>query len=745
MSGRDFERFVADLLRSRGFIVEPTGGANDKGIDILAVKDGVRYAVQCKRYADAVSRHAVSDVVGAKALHRCEKAIVITNSTFTPGAMELARANDCLLVGREELHQWVQSGSSDLERWHDGSAPIRLDSGLELRLNAPTISQPLIDRSSRAYADQRLLLVPVQIRNLSDNLKRNYVPWRNFLRFGEDAYAVDNLGNRYEMGDLGLDQPLKAQEPGANLLLLPGHSVNDLLWFEEPVAAATWIQLCLPARNIGGTGVLRIRLQRPQIAQGHQPVPPPSTAGKPTVNEREWVLAGLNELVGQVLPTLHDAQLREEYNGAELVAIERIGIEQFVRLSFMHDFLHLCVIACNADYVERLKRRGIEATGPRLRDHRWCEAALSTAAEFIDEGRKLYEQSLGWRDSRSTPDSGIPAWVEFCTRIATENGPFGLPDLADLICHGSSLCIIADGDEGLDSGRTYVSMIKAIFDHFCPVGARDNTSARSTYDGIASLEEQLTQRVAERWKRPRLRPISIDYMRQFERPATDRRTPQEHWAAGTAITDGSWESDIYKLWLAACDSVGVSPAAAPEQVAVDGFSVSTKSELEDSAWTWCLRRDLNQIREIATTRLAKGDPWTLGNFENQTDVSVPPGVRETARRLVAHREHAETLPWIWLCAWLHELSKSLPSSWHGEPAVLVTRAKAAALAGAADLKGSFGYSGNVKETLADDPFDYFNHTPKSAEELLRIGAMVIRQVIENTVLVQARATHVRNA
>ena len=46
MEGHEFEYFCADLLRRRGFDeVEVTKGSGDYGIDILAEKEGVTYAI----------------------------------------------------------------------------------------------------------------------------------------------------------------------------------------------------------------------------------------------------------------------------------------------------------------------------------------------------------------------------------------------------------------------------------------------------------------------------------------------------------------------------------------------------------------------------------------------------------------------------------------------------------------------------------------------------------------------------
>lgn len=46
MEGHEFERFCADLLREKGFLeVELTGASRDYGVDILAEKDGITYAI----------------------------------------------------------------------------------------------------------------------------------------------------------------------------------------------------------------------------------------------------------------------------------------------------------------------------------------------------------------------------------------------------------------------------------------------------------------------------------------------------------------------------------------------------------------------------------------------------------------------------------------------------------------------------------------------------------------------------
>lgn len=108
MDGHEFEYFCAELLKENGFVnVEVTQASGDFGVDILAEKDGVTYAVQCKCYSDKVGNHAVQEATsGAQYYHRMV-AVVLTNSTFTPAAIETAQKTNVLLWDREKLKEMM--------------------------------------------------------------------------------------------------------------------------------------------------------------------------------------------------------------------------------------------------------------------------------------------------------------------------------------------------------------------------------------------------------------------------------------------------------------------------------------------------------------------------------------------------------------------------------------------------------------------------------------------------------------
>jgi Restriction endonuclease/Protein of unknown function (DUF2510) len=136
MSGVEFENFVAGLYRSRGFEAEITKASGDFGADLIVAAQGglrrsewdpTRYesdgwsnrmAVQCKRYSGAVGVRSVTEVIAGKGMYDCPRAAVVTNSTFTAQARQLAEAHSVELIDGARLRQMHQASlSGDLDPW----------------------------------------------------------------------------------------------------------------------------------------------------------------------------------------------------------------------------------------------------------------------------------------------------------------------------------------------------------------------------------------------------------------------------------------------------------------------------------------------------------------------------------------------------------------------------------------------------------------------------------------------------
>ena len=109
MDGPAFESWCAALLRKSGFSgVTITKTSGDQGVDVLAEKDGIRYAFQCKCYSSDLGNKPVQEVHTGKSIYRCHVGVVITNRYFTSGAKEASAATGVLLWDRDRLKQLLQ-------------------------------------------------------------------------------------------------------------------------------------------------------------------------------------------------------------------------------------------------------------------------------------------------------------------------------------------------------------------------------------------------------------------------------------------------------------------------------------------------------------------------------------------------------------------------------------------------------------------------------------------------------------
>lgn len=109
MEGHEFEYFCADLLEKKGFLeVEVTKGSGDYGVDILAEKDGVTYAVQCKCCAAPIGVGAIQEAYAGRDYYDRMVGAVMTNQYFTRPAVEAAKKLKILLWDRGYLDSMLE-------------------------------------------------------------------------------------------------------------------------------------------------------------------------------------------------------------------------------------------------------------------------------------------------------------------------------------------------------------------------------------------------------------------------------------------------------------------------------------------------------------------------------------------------------------------------------------------------------------------------------------------------------------
>lgn len=114
MEGHRFEYACADILKMNGFKnVKVTQGSGDYGVDIIAYKNGKKYAVQCKRYSHKLDNKPIQEVKAGLAYYNCDIGAVMTNQYFTEPAKELARINGVKLWDRNALSKMLRKTAKD--------------------------------------------------------------------------------------------------------------------------------------------------------------------------------------------------------------------------------------------------------------------------------------------------------------------------------------------------------------------------------------------------------------------------------------------------------------------------------------------------------------------------------------------------------------------------------------------------------------------------------------------------------
>ena len=112
MSGYEFEDFIANLLRQKGFKVTQTDYSNDGGVDLIAeyfkpLFSG-KYIVQCKNYTNnLVGQPELRDLYGVVMSEKANKGILITTSDFTTQAKNFAKDKNLELINGSVLNSLI--------------------------------------------------------------------------------------------------------------------------------------------------------------------------------------------------------------------------------------------------------------------------------------------------------------------------------------------------------------------------------------------------------------------------------------------------------------------------------------------------------------------------------------------------------------------------------------------------------------------------------------------------------------
>jgi restriction system protein len=104
-TGEEYECFCAALFETAGWETSLTNKTGDQGVDIIARKNGTVVSVQCKYYSKPVGNKAVQEIAAGRVHHGAGIAVVVSNSSFTRSAIELAQTTGVILIHHEEIQK----------------------------------------------------------------------------------------------------------------------------------------------------------------------------------------------------------------------------------------------------------------------------------------------------------------------------------------------------------------------------------------------------------------------------------------------------------------------------------------------------------------------------------------------------------------------------------------------------------------------------------------------------------------
>ncbi len=115
-----FEASIASLYKKQGFDVYLTPYSNDKGVDVVVLKNGENYLIQAKQTKSLVGNAAIQEICTAKRYYEDKfkeqfKLLTITNNDYSSSASILAKSNGIKLLNRRHLECLVNQNSITIQ------------------------------------------------------------------------------------------------------------------------------------------------------------------------------------------------------------------------------------------------------------------------------------------------------------------------------------------------------------------------------------------------------------------------------------------------------------------------------------------------------------------------------------------------------------------------------------------------------------------------------------------------------
>jgi HJR/Mrr/RecB family endonuclease len=115
-----FEASIAALYKKQGFEIYLTPYSNDKGVDVVVLKNGENYLIQVKQTKSLVGNEAVQEICTAKNYYESKfneqfNLLTVTNNDYSSSAKILAKSNDIQLFNRIQLENLINTNNITIQ------------------------------------------------------------------------------------------------------------------------------------------------------------------------------------------------------------------------------------------------------------------------------------------------------------------------------------------------------------------------------------------------------------------------------------------------------------------------------------------------------------------------------------------------------------------------------------------------------------------------------------------------------
>jgi len=113
-NGIQFENYILSIFLNGGYSAQLTPASHDYGADIILNYKLYVIAVQCKYYSAPVGISAVQQIAAAQNYYHADATVVVTNSSFTQQAIQLADSNHVVLIDGSMIHALFSDSSGNI-------------------------------------------------------------------------------------------------------------------------------------------------------------------------------------------------------------------------------------------------------------------------------------------------------------------------------------------------------------------------------------------------------------------------------------------------------------------------------------------------------------------------------------------------------------------------------------------------------------------------------------------------------